>query len=300
MAPTTFLALKEKNDALVISALDWLVLLHAWSPGASYMPTNLTDASGILQTLPAGWMTSGEIQKTAGVSLAPDTQTSAIEGYGSSGPRRTIVTAENFTVDYFAQEWRKINQELWHNTDLTTVSAAPGVGYKATKTSSLAMRFYSAIVIGQDFGSNNLFPFFMFPKVGVTRRAAMAGEQGRELGMPCTLTIYDDADYGGMYDFGVAGAGFDSIAQDAGFASAAVSITVNPSAVTLAAGELTQLTVIDNNGYNRTAECSFSSADDLVATVSSTGLVTAVATGGPTNITATLGALNDTCAVTVS
>src|SRR3546814_17537052 len=75
MAPTDFRTLKDKNDALVMSAQDWLVLLHDWTPGASYIPADLCDSSGVLQTLPAGWFTSGAIQKAAGVSLAPDTQT---------------------------------------------------------------------------------------------------------------------------------------------------------------------------------------------------------------------------------
>lgn len=299
MAATDFRTLKDKNDALVMSAQDWLVLLHDWAPGASYMPTDLTDASGVLQTLPGGWFTSGEIQKAAGVSLAPDTQTADIDGYGSSSARRTMITAEKFTVDYFAQEWRKKNLELWHNVDLSTVSATPGKGFRATKTSSLTVRYYSAILIAQDEGVGSLYPFFLYPKVSVSKRGAMSGEQGKELGLPATLTVFDDALFGGMYDFGVAGAGFDGIAQEAGFAAAASSIVVHPSTAELADGELLQLTVIDSNGFNRTAECTFASSAPLDATVSTTGLVTAVDAGTAT-ITATLGGLTDTCVVTVA
>ncbi|PKV80913.1 Ig-like domain-containing protein [Nocardia fluminea] len=300
MAATDFRTLKDKNDALVMSAQDWLVLLHDWEPGASYIPTDLTDASGVLQTLPAGWFTSGEIQKAAGVSLAPDTQTSPIDGYGSSSPRRTMLTAEGFTVDYFAQEWRKKNLELWHNVDLSTVPALPGKGFRATKTSSLRVRYYSAILIAQDEGVGSLYPFFMYPKVSVSKRGAMAGEQGKELGLPATLTVFEDADFGGLYDFGVAGAGFDAIAQDAGFAAAAVSINVTPPTATLAVGEQTQMLVIDSNGFDRTAECTYATSNAARATVSASGRVTAVATGSAATITATLGALNDTAAITVA
>ncbi|MEU3011056.1 Ig-like domain-containing protein [Nocardia asteroides] len=300
MAATTFRALKDKNDALVVSAQDWLVLLHVWAPGASYMPTDLTDSSGVLQTVGAGWFTSGEIQKAAGVSLAPDTQTSPIDGYGSSSPRRTMITAEGFTVDYFAQEWRKGNLELWHNVDLSTTPAVPGKGFSATKTSSLTVRYYSALLIAQDEGVGSLYPFFKFPKVSVSKRGAMSGEQGKELGLPATLTIYEDADFGGMYDFGVAGAGFDAIAQDAGFAAAATSINVTPAVATLAVGEQAQLLVIDDNGYDRTAECTYGTSNAARATVSPSGRVTGVATGAAATITATLGALNDTAAITVA
>jgi hypothetical protein len=78
----------------------------------------------------------------------------------------------------------------------------------------------------------------------------------------------------------------------------ATSILVNPTAISLDDGEVFQLQVEDNNGINRTAEASFVSGTPATATVSSSGLVTAVAAGTST-ITATLGALTDTCAVTV-
>ncbi|RBO87025.1 Ig-like domain-containing protein [Nocardia puris] len=304
MAPTTFLALKGKNDPLVFTALDWLVMLHVWSPGAPYMPADLCDASGVLQTLPAGWLTSGEIQKQAAVSIAPDLQTSPIEGYGSSGPRRLVPTSEGLTVDYTAQEWRKINLSLWHNVDLALTTASPGKGFNASKTSSLDIFYYSALLVARDRGSSgDLYPYFKLPKVAVSRRGPMAGNQGTELGLPLTLGIFDDADFGdgdegGLYDFGVSGAGFDAIAEDAGFITAASSIVVHPSAVELEEGEHLQLTVIDNNGYNRTAECTWGSGTPAVATVSTSGLVTAVSSGSAT-ITATLGGLTDTCAVTV-
>lgn len=303
MAITTFRALKEKNDSLVMSAQDWLILLHDWSPGAPYMPADLTDSSGRLQTLSAGWWSTGEIQKAAGVSLAPDTQTANIDGYGSSSPRRTLLTGESMTIDYFAQEWRKGNLGIYHNVDMSTVSALPGKGFRATKTSTLKVRYYSAIVIAQDEGVGELYPYFLYPKISVSKRAAMAGEQGKELGLPATMTVFDDADWGtegGMYDFGVAGAGFDAIAQDAGFAAAATSINVSPAAASLAVGEQAQLLAIDNNGYDRTAECTWATSNAARATVSPSGRVTGVAVGAAATITATLGALNDTAAITVA
>ncbi|WP_280186289.1 MULTISPECIES: Ig-like domain-containing protein [Nocardia] len=301
MANTTFLELKGKNDALVMSALDWLVLAHKWAPGASYMPVDLTDASGVLQTLPAGWQTIGEIQKQAGTNLTPDTQTSNIEGYGSSNPRRTMVTSETFAIDFFAQEWRKINLEMYHNTDLSTVTATPGKGFKARKTSQLQLQYYSILLVAYDGMPNaEIFPWFAYGKAAVTQRQAMAGQQGSELGMPLTLNIFEDSEWGALYDFGVAGAGFDAIAEDAGFVGAATSISVSPATATLAVGEQLQLVVTDNNGYDRTSECTYGSSNTARATVSSTGRVTAVATGSAATITATLGALTDTSAVTVS
>src|SRR5690606_13621250 len=208
MAPTTFLDLKAKNDALVMSARDWAVLAHKWAPGASYMPSALTDSSGVLQELSAGWQHIGEIQKAAGVNFTPDTQTSPIEGYGSSNPRRTLVTSETFSIDFYAQEWRKTNLEMYHNTDLSTVTASPGVGWKARKSSQLGLQYYSILLIAQDgeVGSE-VYPWFGYGKAAVTSRQAMSGQQNSELGMPLTLNIFEDSTWGALYDFGVAGPG---------------------------------------------------------------------------------------------
>lgn len=300
MAPTTLLELKGKNDALVMNARDWAVLAHVWEPGCPYMPANLTDASGILQDLPTGWNQIGEIQKAAGVNITPDTQTSPIEGYGSSNPRRTLVTSETFAIDFYAQEWRKQNLSMWHNTDLSSVNATPGQGFKARKTSQLGLQYYSILLLGLDgTPGNEIYIWFEFGKTAVTQRQAMAGQQNAELGMPLTLNVFEDSEWGALYDFGVAGPGFDDIAVDAGFLSAATSITVHPSTADLLADELLQLTVIDNNGQNRTAECTFESATPAAATVSTSGLVTGVATGSAV-ITATLDALTDTCTVTLA
>jgi hypothetical protein len=300
MTATTLLELKDKQDPLVLSALDWVLLAHRWSPGASYMPTDLTDSSGVLQALPNGWMTLGEIQKKAGVDLSPDTKTSDVEGYGSSGPRRTIVTSEGFQIDAVAQEWRKINLEMWHNTDLSTVNAVPGKGFTARRTSDLSMRYYSIIAIAYDgVPGGEIYPWFKWGKVGVTKRNKMSGQQGAELALPVTLTLFEDSEWGALYDFGVSGAGFDAIATSAGFLGTPASINVVPATLTLAVGETAQLTVTDSNGFDRTADATYVSGTPAKATVDASGRVTAVATGSST-VTATLGALTDTCAVTVS
>lgn len=79
------------------------------------------------------------------------------------------------------------------------------------------------------------------------------------------------------------------------------SISVSPATDTLDLSneETQQLTVTNDEGDDVTADCSYATADAAVATVSSTGLVTATGVGGPINITATYAGKTDTCAVTV-
>lgn len=79
----------------------------------------------------------------------------------------------------------------------------------------------------------------------------------------------------------------------------ATSISVSPSDVTLDDGATLQLSVIDNNGADRSAEATYVSADPTVATVAASGVVTAVS-AGDSLVTVNLGALSDTVAVTVA
>lgn len=79
------------------------------------------------------------------------------------------------------------------------------------------------------------------------------------------------------------------------------SIVVTPSAVTLVTGTTQQLAVVDQDGNDVLANCTFVSATPAEATVSSGGLITAVSATSSVVITATHedGAITDTCDVEV-
>lgn len=308
MAPTTFAALKAKDDRLVISALDWAIHQIPWIPGVPDAPTDICDSSGDLQALPLGWLPVGEIAEAAGVSLAPDMQTSPVRGYGSAADRRVIPTKEGFTIDYTGQEWRYGNLTKWHNlAPDATVVTAPGKGFRMSKGSALNVFYYSTLLIGRDAGPDgDLFPWFLFPKTSATKRGALAGNIGKEMPLPMTLTLFEDSEFLGvdgdpaLYDFGVAGAGTDDLLTAMGFLAAATSITVNPATVTLAVNAPLQLLVLDNNGFDRTDDCTFVSGTPAKATVTKGGRIKAIASGSST-ITVTLAGLTPvTCAVTVS
>lgn len=87
--------------------------------------------------------------------------------------------------------------------------------------------------------------------------------------------------------------------QQVNVAVTAVSIT--PATVTLAAAATQQLTIIFTPTTPTNMEVAYTSSDNTKATVSATGLITAVATGSAT-ITATTddGSFTDTCVVTIS
>ncbi|HMH59211.1 MAG TPA: Ig-like domain-containing protein [Galbitalea sp.] len=311
-----FQQMKDKQDPLVLAPLNSLVFAHKWSIGADYIPDNICDPeTGELLTLPVDWLTLGELQKKAGVDMTPDQKTSDVEGLGSLPARRTITTSEGLAIDFTAQEWRKVNTELYYGTDLssTWANAVSGEwrGHKMVQSTS---DYWSIIVLAFDgIVGSEIYPFWIFPKVMNTKAGKMSLADGSEIAFPSTLTCYQDAAYvssdgvvGSFYDFGVSGVGNIPLAKIGGFMEV-TDITVSPSTATLAhspAGTK-QLTVTDSNGRDVTAYSTFTSGTPDDATVSASGLVTAVAAGSSV-ITASYTpdgadeALTDTCTVTVS
>ena len=311
-----FQQMKDKQDPLVLAPLNSLVFAHKWSIGATYIPETICNpTTGALLPLPQGWHTLGELQKKAGVDLTPDKKTSDVEGLGSLPPRRSITTSEGLAVDFTAQEWRKVNTELYYGTDLTGIYANETSGeWRGHKMVSAMDDYWSLIVMAFDgVPGSEIWPYWILPKLMSTKSGKMSLADGSEIAFPSTLTCYQDSSFvssdgvvGSFFDFGVAGVGNIPLAKLGGFMQV-TAITVSPSTKTLAhspAGTQ-QLTVTDSNGKDVTVWSTFTSGTPADATVSASGLVTAVAAGSSV-ITASYtpddagAALTATCSVTVS
>lgn len=296
----TILSLKDKNDDLVIVPGDLTVIACRWGDGA--IPTAITStAAGTLMPLPAGWFSAGEIDKKAGADITPDSQTAPIEGYGSMVPRRVVKTSESVTLDFTAQESRKVNFGMFWGMDLSSATADATTGeWQVKKTAQSNVEYFSVILIAQDGAAGNeIYPYWIFPKMSVTKSGKIGFQVDGALSMPISLTAYEDPAFGGYVAFGQAGKGNQALNGAAGFLPPATSITVAPATKTLAVAATQQLTVTDNNGTDVTSQVTYSTSAAAKATVSASGLITGVATGSAT-ITATLGSLTGTCAVTVS
>lgn len=288
MTTTTFQAQKGKNDALLVAPLNSLVCAHAWVAGASYIPAAFVNSSGALLAWPTGWQTLGELQKKAGVDLTPDLKTNEIGGLGSIAPRRVITTDETMTIDFTAQEWRLTTQSMFYNTSLasTTVNTTTGE-WRASKLPSPIAQYWSLIVMAYDgLPGGEIYPFWVFPKVSVTKIGKISLQDGQEMAYPMTLTVFQDNQYtspdgavGPLYDFGVTGLGNIALAAAAGLLPTVTGISVIPTAATIAHTAQLQLEVLDSNSMNVTSQCTFSSGTPADATVSSSGLVSGVATG---------------------
>lgn len=294
-----FESLVDKNDNLLIVPRKLAVLT---APYGTTVPTALTDATGLID-LPPEWEKAGEISRDD-VSVGGEGNTENIVGYGSLIPRRVIKTEESMAFSFKAQETRRVNYELFFGDDLSDVVPDANGEWRAYKGSGGELLYKSVILIGLDgTAAKPIFPFWIFPKMSPSSSGEIPLSMSAAIELPITLNAYEDPDFGpsGAYvAYGMAGAGAKDIQADMGF-SAATSITVAPATTSLSlAGTTTrQLVVTDNLGANRTSECTFASDAASKATVSTSGLVTAVAEGSAT-VTVSLGSMTATCAVTVT
>lgn len=210
---------KKKDDALVIVPGNLAVIAAEYG---TTIPTKLTDVSGNLVALPTGFKAVGEVAKSEGLTVTPELSTADIEGYGSPNPRRVVRTKETITVGFTAQESRALNVEMFWNQEFGSVTADVNGEWQMVKSANdgLLNRYYSLIIIGQDANEvGNIFPYYIFPKVSVSKTEAQKWDSEKELAYPFEFSAYE-GDFGlgsATIVVGAGGAGQDSINVAAGF-----------------------------------------------------------------------------------
>lgn len=213
----SFYQLKDKNDSLLLAPLNLLVLM---APAGTTAPDSLFDAQGAFVTLDAAWKSVGEIEKKAGVDLAPDYKYEGIQGYGSAGDRRKFLDEETFTIDFTAQESRLQTLQAW--MDLGDFSDyVSGKGVTAKKRRAAAQREYSLLLVGRDGADEEeIYLHWYYPR-GTLTPGKQSLSTTNALTYPFTFTAMQPAD-GELFAFGIGGKGFtESMALAAGFKKAA-------------------------------------------------------------------------------
>ncbi|MBF6411035.1 phage tail tube protein [Nocardia farcinica] len=289
---------RKGNPDLEIAALDWAILL---APKDTPIPVKFTDASGAIQPLSPLYVPVGNLDKKAGTKLATAINSTPVETYGEQGPTRIIRKNRDTTVDFTMQQTSAVTLGTYWGQDFTAVEADAASGEVNLVISENAFNVeYSLIMIGFDGEQDaEIYTIVDSGRATLSKSGDVTYNDDGIAMYPVTLQMLKHKTLGYATRISYAGPGWKPLASDAGFRAPATSITVHPSTADLVDGEMLQLTVIDNHGVNRTADCTFDSSAPTDATVSATGLVTAVDTGTAT-ITATLGALTDTCSVTVA
>ncbi|WP_052071025.1 phage tail tube protein [Rhodococcoides fascians] len=215
---TSLTLLKGAKNETLLKPLDAAIFLAPWYTAH---PAAFTSATSVLQKLPIAWNPVGLIAKSDGIAFARQVETSNIESYGELQATRMDVTADTTTLAFTPQQTTKFNLELTTNTDLDAIVAAADSGEVFfAQPSNPSIRYYSAIVIGQD-GSDEepIFVFKVLPKVAVSQYDGENWNQNAGLQQKLTMTAFKDDTAGFAVGHGFGGLGWKNKLAKFGFAT---------------------------------------------------------------------------------
>lgn len=289
---------RQGNPDLEIGVLDWAVYL---APKNTAIPADFTDTSGAILDLPAAYIPVGNLDKKAGTKLATAINSTPVETYGEQGPTRIIRKSRDTTVDFTMQQTSMITAGAYWGQDFSGAHADASSGEVHLIISESAFNIeYSLVMIGFDGEVDaEIYTIVDSGRATLSKSGDITYNDDGIAMYPVTLQFLKHRTLGYATRISYAGAGWKPLVNAAGFGPAVTSITVTPGTKTLAAAATQQLTVTDSNSVNRTVAATYVSSTPAKATVSSGGLITAVATGTST-ITATYAGFTGTCVVTVS
>lgn len=255
------------------------------------------------------FVTVGNYEKKAGAKLSnkPTVNKIMSAGYGSS--TRNLFSESGKSITYTPQEVNLINlQNSWGFTP-DAVSSPSAKGGITIGIPSLPVRIiWRVVLVAADvFNGQPVYLYWIANRAEVGDRQDIAAVDSNVYEHGVTLDFQDDPAVSDQVIFGMCGDGFKGLNQynNTGLypADTGLTNTVTPTGTTMTvaagANHTKQLKVLDSNNEDRTLQATYVSSDITKATVSATGLVTAVAAGSPV-ITASYGAFTTTYSPTVS
>lgn len=295
---------RAAQQDLVLSKLSLAVLFARMT---SPLLTTIEDpATGDLADLD-DYTSAGIIQKDAGLSITSDIESSDIEGYGEVEPVRTIITKRTTRFNAsFIETNREVIEKFWGvelDSNNLTVSAQGGVTVKTPPRPKNI--FYRCILLGQDeVNGEDLFPYWIMPRVKLVEVDNMDFKDDAEIQYRMTFQAFRDPEGKFSVLQGWCGPGWRLLVDKTGFVAVPAAIVATPATATVAVAGTQQISVVADNGINRTPNCTYVSSDPTKASVDAAGLVTGVATGTSTITVSydppTGAPLTDTVVITVS
>lgn len=124
MPAADFTTIAEQRQSLIRKALRYAI----FAADASADPvTSPFDGSGVLQTLPSGYVPVG-YTTTDGVTFSGDLSNSDVESGQSASPTRSDVETDTKTAQWVPQETNAAAVALYENLPLSGASALPTIG----------------------------------------------------------------------------------------------------------------------------------------------------------------------------
>lgn len=294
---------------LELASADCAVLLRPIT-GAPIL-TDLEDAiDGGLDAakigLGSGFETVGNWTKQAGLKLTNNPTINEIKSHGKGSPTALIASEAEKSITYTPQELKLINlQNAWGFLPDAVSDVSEHGGFTIAIPELPAQLQWQLVLLSwTSFAGLDVIKYWIANKTIVGRRNDVDLKDSDVITHGVTLTAQTHPALPGKpFIFGMCGAGVKALAAaaaDGSLYKKASGVTITPTTAALAVGETRQLTVSDSNGVDRTAAATFTSDNTADVTVSTTGLITAVATGDADVIATWNGFTSAPCEVTVS
>jgi hypothetical protein len=280
-----FETIRDAKNDLVLSNQHFAVLFDSM---LNPVPQTLESPSTGELVLPTTAQSAGIIEKSAGVALAQDITNTDIEGYGEADPVRSIISKRMVTFEAnFLETNKVVLEKYWGTTFDATNFAVSAQGGTTIEAPTLPKNvFYRAYLVGlDDVNGQDLYSYYILPKVKLTNVANQDNKDDGAVSYTMTFGAFRDAAAGFSLLQGWCGPGWRSLVHKTGFVAKPTSISaaaVTGLTATAGPNKTKQLVITGSNGINYTPDCSYVSADPTKATVSSTGLVTGIASGSTT------------------
>lgn len=285
-----FDTIQDAKNELVLADLHLAVL---FAPTTTAALSTIEDPStGDIVSL-TGYKSAGIMEKSAGVSITNDVESTDIEGYGFAEPVRTIINKRNTTFQAtFLETNITVLEKYWGTTFSNIVPSTHG-GVVLEAPSLPKNTYYRCILLGQDdVDDDPLYTYYLMPRVKLESVDNQELRDDGAVSYTLTFQAFRDSTVGYSVAQGWCGPGWTHLVSRAGFVAAPASLTAaavtGDLSVTAMAGmdHTVQLKVTGDNGINYTPLVyNWVSATPATCTVSQTGLVTGVAAGGPINVT---------------
>lgn len=204
--------IRKAQDAVVFAA-----------PSDQAAPVSLTSGAGAeLLTLAAGWVSLGHHTEDDGINWTREVDTADVRSHGSAEPTRRDITSDVTGLVVLAQESKMLTMEMYHNVDLSGVTAAATTNEIAfSRTSQPATRYYRLLAIASDGGGTDTIYFARFcPRASISEYADQPWTKGDEVRWPLTFTAFVDDDLGYSMREYWGGPGIAALIEDMGFEEA--------------------------------------------------------------------------------
>jgi uncharacterized protein YjdB len=283
---------------LELYAADSRVYLSPFNGTSPLTSLEDTAAGGIDNTKIGGstkLQSVGNYEKKAGVKLSNKPTINKIMSAGHGSPTAYLPSEAEKGITYDPQQVTLRNLQLaWGFTPsaVSTVSSKGGFTIAIPELPAMS-QWRCAVLAQQTYNGKDVFMYWIANKAIVSDRNDVDLVDSDVIKHGVSLGFVTDPAVGVPVIFGMCGAGLPDLVAataDGSLYPATTGITVLPTtkALTVAAGanHTQQLAVSDSNLVDRTAVATYVSSDVTKVTVSTTGLMTGVATGTGVTVTA--------------